>query len=68
MVVVVKMKKNIEKEEFEERKMSRAERDLMKTMWFEEMLHLWNAEKRLLGESMSGPRGRMMPPSLTHCR
>lgn len=29
--------------------------------------HLWKAENRLLGDSMRGPRGRMVPLSLTHC-
>ena len=33
-----------------------------------EFSYRWKAEKRLLGDSMSGPRGRIVPPSLTHCR
>lgn len=30
--------------------------------------YLWKAENKLLGESIRGPRGKIVPLSLTQCR
>lgn len=44
--------------------------DIASEFWLkhEGVSHLWKAEKRLLGDSSRGPRGRSVPPSCTHCR